>query len=117
MTLCYSRHQYAELVTHQDMETWLNCHQKAFQFFGGVPKKVIIDNPKCAVTVAGYYEAELNKSYEAYAKEVGFVIAPCPPRDPQKKGRVESGIKYVKKSFQPLRDFKHVQDANKQLKD
>jgi len=117
MTLCYSRHQYAELVTHQDMETWLNCHQKAFLFFGGIPKKVIIDNPKCAVTVAGYYEAELNKSYEAYAKEVGFVIAPCPPRDPQKKGRVESGIKYVKKSFQPLRDFKHIQDGNEQLKD
>lgn len=117
MTLCYSRHQYAELVTHQDMETWLTCHQKAFLFFGGFPRKVIIDNPKCAVIVAGYYEAELNKSYESYAKEVGFVIAPCPPRDPQKKGRVESGIKYVKKSFQPLRDFKHIQDANKQLKD
>lgn len=117
MTLCYSRHQYAELVTHQDIETWLNCHQKAFQFFGGIPKKVIIDNPKCAVTVAGYYEAELNKSYESYAKEVGFVIAPCPPRDPQKKGRVESGIKYVKKSFQPLRDFKHLNDANQQLKE
>ncbi|HCU06885.1 MAG TPA: IS21 family transposase [Holosporales bacterium] len=117
MTLCYSRHQYAELVTHQDIETWLNCHQKAFQFFNGVPRKVIIDNPKCAVIVAGYYEAELNKSYESYAKEVGFVIAPCPPRDPQKKGRVESGVKYAKKSFQPLRDFKHVQDANEQLKD
>lgn len=117
MTLCYSRHQYAELVTHQDMETWLNCHQRAFLFFGGVPRKVIIDNPKCAVTVAGYYEAELNKSYESYAKEVGFVIAPCPPRDPQKKGRVESGIKFVKKSFQPLRDFKHLNDANQQLKD
>jgi len=117
MTLCYSRHQYAELVTHQDMETWLNCHQKAFLFFDGVPKKVIIDNPKCAVTVAGYYEAELNKSYESYAKEVGFIVAPLPPRDPQKKGRVESGIKYVTNSFQPLRDFKHLQDANEQLKD
>lgn len=117
MTLCYSRHQYAELVTHQDMETWLNCHQKAFLFFDGVSKKVIIDNPKCAVTVAGYYEAELNKSYESYAKEVGFIVAPLPPRDPQKKGRVESGIKYVTNSFQPLRDFKHLQDANEQLKD
>ena len=60
MTLCYSRHQYAELVTHQDMETWLNCHQKAFLFFGGVPRKVIIDNPKCAVTVihSHFYSTE-----------------------------------------------------------
>jgi len=37
MTLCWSRHQYAELVTAQDVETWLNCHQNAFQWLNGVP--------------------------------------------------------------------------------
>jgi len=117
MTLCYSRHQYAELVLHQDIQTWLNCHQHAFQFFGGFPVKVIIDNAKCAVIKAGYHEASLNQSYEAFAKEYGFIIAPCPPRDPQKKGRVESGIKYVKNAFLPLRTFKNLGDANNQLKD
>ena len=115
MTLCFSRHQFAILVTHQDLETWLFCHQKAFLFFNGIPFKVIIDNPKCAVIVAGYYEAELNKSYESFAKEWGFQIAPCPPRDPQKKGRVESGVNYVKRSFMPLRTFKDLNDANEQL--
>ncbi len=44
MTLCWSRHQYAELVTHQDIETWLRCHQNEFNWFGGIVDKVIIDN-------------------------------------------------------------------------
>ncbi|CAO4847315.1 MAG: hypothetical protein FADNKDHG_01481 [Holosporales bacterium] len=117
MTLCFSRHQFAFLVTHQDIETWLFCHQKAFEFFKGVPCKVIIDNPKCAVVKAGYYDVDLNNSYEQFAKEWKFQISPCPPRDPQKKGRVESGVKYIKKSFLPLRTFKDMDDANDQLLD
>ena len=40
---------YAELVLHQDVETWLGCHRRAFEFFNGVPKKIIIDNAKCAI--------------------------------------------------------------------
>ena len=116
MTLCWSRHQYVELVTHQDIETWLNCHQNAFQWFGGVVDKVIIDNPKCAITKACYYDPEVQRSYGDLAQTYGFIISACPPRDPQKKGRVEAGVKYVKKNFMPLRQFKHLQDANKQLK-
>ena len=42
-TLCYSRHQYAELVFDQKVGTWIRLHQKAFQFLGGVPKRVIPD--------------------------------------------------------------------------
>ena len=90
MTLCWSRHQYAVLVTHQDVETWLMCHQEAFEWFGGVVNKVIIDNAKCAITKACYYEPEVQRSYEEFAAAFGFIISACPPRDPQKKGRVES---------------------------
>ena len=43
MTLCWSRHQYAEIVWDQKVPTWLGCHQRAFRFFGGVPKRVIIE--------------------------------------------------------------------------
>ena len=45
----------------------------------------------------------------------GFIISPCPPREPQKKGRVESGVKYVKKNFMPLRELRTLSDANEQL--
>ena len=115
-TLCWSRHQYAELITHQDIETWLNCHQNAFNWFGGVVGKVIIDNPKCGITKACYYEPTVQRSYEAFAQEYKFIISACPPREPKKKGRVESGVKYLKGSFLPLRQFKSIQDANQQLR-
>jgi transposase len=52
MTLAFSRHQYAEVVRDQTVATWLACHRRAFEHFGGVPERIIIDNPKCAITRA-----------------------------------------------------------------
>lgn len=115
MTLCWSRHQYAVLVTHQDIETWLLCHQRAFESFGGVVSKVIIDNAKCAITKACYYEPEIQRSYEEFAASFGFVVSACPPREPQKKGRVESGVKYIKQNFLSLSAFSSLQKANLSL--
>jgi transposase len=116
MVLAWSRHQYAEIVLHQDVETWLGCHRRAFEWFGGVPKKITIDNAKCAITKACYYDPVVQRSYAEYAEGYGFLISACAPRDPQKKGIVESGVKYVKNNFVPLRDFRHLVDSNKQLK-
>jgi hypothetical protein len=115
MTLCFSRHTYAEIVPNQKTATWLVCHRRAFEFFGGVPLKMIIDNTKCAITKACYHDPEVQRSYGEMAEGYGFIISPCPPRDPQKKGRVESGVKYVKNSFVPLRTYRSLTDANKQL--
>ena len=107
---------YAEIILHQDVETWLSCHRHAFEWFGGVVPKIIIDNPKCAITKACYRDPVVQRSYAEFAEGYGFIISPCPPHDPQKKGRVESGVKYVKNSFVPLRKFRHLTDANDQLK-
>jgi len=115
MTLCFSRHMYAEFVTDQKVATWLGCHRRAFEFFGGVPDKVIIDNPKCAITRACYRDPQVQRSYGQLAEGYGFIISPCPPRDPKKKGRVESGVKYIKNNFIPLRTFRTLSDANGQL--
>jgi transposase len=115
MVLAWSRHMYAELVLHQDVETWLGCHRRAFEFFNGVPRKIIIDNAKCAITKACYYDPVVQRSYADYAEGYGFMISACPPRDPQKKGRVESGVKYVKNNFVPLREFKSLVTGNQQL--
>lgn len=117
MTLCWSRHQYAELVRDQKVETWLGCHRRAFEFLGGVPGKLIIDNPKCAITRACFCDPEVQRSYAEVSEGYGFLISPCPPRDPKKKGRVESGVKYIKRGFFPLRDFRSVGDGNRQLKE
>ena len=57
----------------------------------------------------------MQRAYAEIAEGYGFLISPCPPRDPQKKGIVESGVKYIKNNFLPLRDFRDITDANRQL--
>lgn len=115
MTLCFSRHMYAELVANQKIETWLGCHRRAFEHFNGVPSRLIIDNPKCAITRACFHDPQVQRSYGELAEGYGFLISPCPPAEPQKKGRVEAGVKYVKNRFLPLRPFRSLADGNAQL--
>lgn len=115
MVLAWSRHMYAELVTDQSIETWLGCHRRAFEHFSGVPAVCSIDNLKAAITRACYYDPQVQHAYADYAEGYGFIIAPCPVADPKKKGRVESGVKYVKNNFAPLRTFRDLVDANAQL--
>ena len=115
ITLCWSRHCYAEFVRDQTVATWLGCHRRAFEWFGGVVSRIIIDNAKCAITKACVYEPDVQRAYAECAEGYGFRIDPCPPRDPQKKGIVESGVKYIKGSFLPLREFRDLADANRQL--
>ena len=117
MTLCASRHQYAEVVLNQKVGTWLACHRRAFEWFNGVPGRLIIDNAKCAITRACFRDPEVQRSYEELALGYGFRIDPCPPGQPQKKGRVEAGVKYIKRAFVPLRQFRNLADANRQLAD
>ena len=116
LTLAWSRHQYAEVVRNQKVETWLACHRHAFEWLNGCPQSLRIDNPKCAITRACYYEPEVQRSYGQLALGYSFRIDPCPVRDPKKKGRVESGVKYVKNSFVPLREFHSLEHANEQLR-
>ena len=56
MTLAWSRHAYAEVVTDQKVATWLGCHRRAFEWFNGVPRRLTIENPKCAITRACYHD-------------------------------------------------------------
>lgn len=114
-TLAWSRHQYAEFVRDQTVATWLGCHRRTFEWFGGVVKRVIIDNAKCAITRACVYDPQVQRSYANCAEGYAFKIDACPPHDPAKKGIVESGVKYIKRNFIPLREFRDLADANRQL--
>ena len=116
MVLAWSRHQYAEIVRDQKIETWLGCHRRAFEWFGGVPARLIIDNLSSAIVRACYHDPVAQRAYEGCAEGYGFRIAPCPVRDPKKKGRVEAGVKYIKGSFLPLREFRGLAHANEQLR-
>jgi transposase len=71
MTLCWLRHQYVELVRDQSVATWLACHRHAFQWFGGVVERVIIDNPKCAITRACVHDPEVQRAYMPMSSSSG----------------------------------------------
>ncbi len=114
MTLAFSRHQYIEFVLDQRVATWLACHRRAFTWFNGVPGRVIVDNAKCAITRACVHDPAVQRAYAECAEGYGFRIDACPPHDPQKKGIVEAGVKYVKRNFLPLRDFRDLADLNDQ---
>lgn len=86
MTLAHSRHQYLEFVWDQSVATWLGCHRRAFEWFAAVPRRIIIDNAKCAITRACARDPLVQRAYAECAEGYGFKIEACPPRDPQKKG-------------------------------
>ena len=116
MTLCHSRHQYVEFVWDQTVATWLGCHRRAFEWFDGVPERVIIDNAKCAIVKACRHDPLVQRAYGECAEGYGFKIDACPPHDPQKKGIVEAGVKYVKGNFLPTRSFRDLADLNAQAR-
>lgn len=116
MTLSCSRHSYQEVVWHQDVATFIRCHERAFQFFGGVPKVIRLDNLKAGVLVARIFEPELNRFYEAYAHHAGFIPVPCLPRKPEHKGKVESAIGYVQDNALKGLRFDSLEQQNKHLR-
>ena len=100
MVLCYSRMMYVEFTVSQTMEYFLGCHQNAFDFFGAVAGKVMVDNLKSAVLkrIVGK-DPIFNPKYLDFANHHGFTIVPCAVGKGNEKGRVESGVGYVKKNF------------------
>ena len=118
MVLCYCRMMYVEFTVSQTMEHFLGCHQRALEFFGGVPEKVMVDNLKSAVLkrVTGQ-EPVFNPRYLDFANHYGFRIVPCGVRKGNEKGRVENAVGYIKKNFLAgldPGDFKVINPAARQ---
>lgn len=112
MTLSFSRHAYEELVFSQDVETFIRCHERAFEFFGGVPAIIKLDNLKSGVLRAHLFEPILNPVYLAFARHWGFAPAPCDPYQPQQKGRVERDIAYTQSNALKGREVKSLSEGN-----
>jgi len=100
MVLCYSRMMYVEFTVLQSMEHFLACHQNAFNFFGSVPEKIMVDNLKSAVIRRLIGQAPVfNPRYLDFANHHGFKIKACGVAKGNEKGRVENAVGYVKKNF------------------
>jgi transposase len=73
-------------------------HDAALRYFGGCPKELVYDQTKLVVLKEVYRELELNQRMSEYATHAGFEIRACEGFDPESKGKVEAGVKYVKQS-------------------
>jgi len=115
MTLGWSRASYLEFTISADAAWWLRCHVHAFRYFGGTPRVVLHDNLKTAVLDrhAGG-TIHWNPRYLDFANYYGFVPQACRPYRAQTKGKVESGIRYVRGNFWPGLRFVDLADLNRQ---
>lgn len=116
IVLSWSRHLYAQLVYDQTVATWLECHRRAFEFFGGVPERIVLDNLKAAILKASREDPEVQRSYRECAEHYGFLIDPNPPASPHLKGKVEKGgVHYIKRNFLAGRDPEPTDALGKKL--
>jgi transposase len=99
VTLVFSRHQYVHVTHKQDLPALINGIEDAWDFFGGVTRRLIIDNMKTAVVKSDRYEPIFNKTFLEYSQHAGFIIDPAVAYHPQGKATVERQIPYVRENF------------------
>lgn len=101
-TLGYSRAGYVEFVTDMKVETLIECHNHAFDYWGGVPQRALYDNMKTVVLerdASGEGEHRFHAGFLDYARHCGFVIKLCRPYRAKTKGKVERFNGYLRRSF------------------
>jgi transposase len=122
LTLGYSRALFADLATDQKLPTLLRMHERAFDYLGGVPQEILYDNMKTIVIKTLTQGTDLrgeirwNSTFHDFARYWGFAPRLCRPYRPQTKGKVESGVSYLRKSFLCGREAHGVEDLRGQLR-
>lgn len=97
--LSYSRLLHVSLSRVPiNTDRFTQMHDSAFRYFGGYPEECVYDQAKLVVLHEQYRELELNQAFHGYATAVGFRIQACEGYDPESKGKVEAGVKYVKQN-------------------
>ena len=117
IVLSHSRKAYSEAVFRQTTDNFLLCLENAFQRFGGVPRTLVIDNLKAAVTKADWFDPELNPKILAFCKHYGTVVLPTKVRTPRHKGKVERSVAYAQDNALKGRTFPSLQEQNRHLLD
>lgn len=99
-TLAYSRVTYVEWTTSMSLSTFERCHENAFAYVGGVPRYIIYDRIKTVILGENERgEVRFHPAFLDFAGYYGFVPRPCPKNWPRGKGKVESGVRYVRCNF------------------
>lgn len=116
IVLPYSRLDFYAICYDQKLETLVRELRAAFNFFGGVPKRLKVDNMKTAILRNQHYDLQFNQDFLEFASHYNTVVLPCTPYSPEQKGTVESGIKYLQQNFISGRVFQDDTDIKRQLK-
>jgi transposase len=117
IVLSHSRKAYSEATFTQTAEDFIRCLENAFGHFGGVPETLVVDNLKAAVRHPDWFDPVLNPKLQSFAQHYGTVILPTKPYMPRHKGKVESGVKYVKNNALKSRKFASLEGQNQHLLD
>lgn len=115
MTLGYSRRGFAMGFLRERMGDLLAAHEAAFAHFGGRCEFLLYDRMRTVVLGTEQGRPRLNPTFAAFSSYWGFTPRLCQPYRAQTKGKVESGVKYVKRNFVPGRTFADLDDFNEQL--
>lgn len=105
MILSCSRYMFVRPVIRLDQHAWSEATVLAFEFFGGVPARIVPDNLKTGVDRPDLYDPKINRSYGELAQHYGTLVDPARAGKPRDKARVERAMPYVRDSFWRGRDF------------
>jgi transposase len=114
LTLGYSRKSVRLLVWKSSSQVWSELHEKAFRRLGGAPRVIVLDNLKEGVLQPDVYDAALNPLYRDVLAHCGVTALPCRVRHPDRKGKVESGVRHAQQKVRGLR-FESIEEAQAYL--
>ena len=115
LTLGYSRKSVRLLSFRSSSRIWAELHEKAFRRLGGSTRVVVLDNLREGVLVPDIYDPSLNPLYRDVLAHYGVVALPCRIRDPDRKGKVESGVGHAKKTPLKGKRFESLEEAQAYL--
>lgn len=119
--LSYSRMMYVAFSRKPvNTDIFIKMHDTAFCYFGGHPEECVYDQTKLVVLHEEYREIKLNQKFHAYATSAGFRIRACEGYDPESKGKVEAGVKFVQNNGlygEVFDDWNHLESYMQQWLD
>ena len=116
IVLSHSRKAFSEAVARQTTDDFLRCLEDAFRHFGGVPRRLVLDNLKAAVSRADWFDPDLNPKVRSFGEHYGTVFMPTRPYTPRHKGKVERGVDYVQENALKGRRFTSLEEENRYLR-
>jgi transposase len=117
VVLCYSRHAFVWPLFEQTLPEVIAGLEAAWVFFGGVVRRLVLDNFPAAVAGTDPLAPRLTRGFLAYSQARGFVADPARVRHPQDKPRVERHIDYVTERFWKGGDFRDLADSRSQARE